>query len=318
MAQPGEPPAPVANAPGPGVRGRSTAAGDPSIFPYGYYDVSGRNQKNDFCQVVRATRTLECDTGNGRFSSQSGLDLGYPRTGRMEDANGDGREDFCRCVGDSPNIRYSCLLSNGGSFSTNQYGLNPPGRTSCDFLNAKAAPAATLPPPPPSFAGTATDDCSGKCTFSGTRCVSGACLLAPGEMWIVTPLAVRVYEGRSCGGRCNTSICISNTDGSDRHCTPNFSFAKGTQGVSDDRGRYRLGVYGGKDNKVVTTEDLLRDGMQIEFVDGTRRIERFPKVGRFDGISAGSLLFKGGLVLRLQGNLFYSITVKLEHYVPGD
>ncbi|MCA9632264.1 MAG: hypothetical protein KC766_31645 [Myxococcales bacterium] len=302
------------------ARGRSTSAGDPSLFPYGYYDVSGRGAKNDFCQVVRSSRTLQCDTGTGTFQSPSNLDLGYSRTGRMEDANGDGREDFCRCVGNSPNVFYACLLSNGNTFASDQYGLKPPGRTNCDFLNKQAAPAATLPPAPPPLAAAPTDDCGGKCDrFAGTRCVSGSCLLAPNEEWVIAPIAVRVYEGRSCGGRCNTSICLSSTDGSDKHCTPSFAFQKGTKGVSDSRGRYRLGVSPGNSGaKVVTTEQLLRDGIRVEFLDGSRVVERFPRVGRFDGISAGDLLFKGGLVLRLQGNLFYSITVSIQHYVVGD
>ncbi|MGE0326110.1 MAG: hypothetical protein AB7K71_01485 [Polyangiaceae bacterium] len=303
------------------ARGRSTTAGDPALFPYGYYDVSGRGAKNDFCQVVRSTRTLQCDTGSSTFQSIANLDLGYNRTGRMEDANGDGKEDFCRCVGDSPNISYACLISNGNSFASDQFGLRPAGRTNCDFLNKQAAPVATLPPAAPPVAAAPTDDCGGKCAkFEGTRCVSGSCLLGPNETWVIAPIAVRVYEGRSCGGRCNTSICLSNTGtGQDKHCTPNFPFEKGSKGVSDNRGRYRLGVFPGDTGaKIVTTEQLLRDGIQVEFLDGSRLVERFPRVARFDGISAGDLLFKGGLVLRLQGNLFYSITVSIKHYVEGD
>ncbi|MEZ4222196.1 MAG: hypothetical protein R3B13_14770 [Polyangiaceae bacterium] len=312
-------PAPVPNA-APAPTGRATGNGDPSLFPFGYYDISGRNQRADFCQVVRATSTIECDTGAQIIRSIPNVDLGHPRTGRMEDANGDGRDDFCRCVGDSPQVFYSCMTSTGNGFSPVQYGLRPPNRTTCDYLNAQQAAAQPLPaappPPPPPVAAAPTDECGGRCNFVGTACSSGSCRLARDQEWAIAPIALRIYEGRSCGGPCRARICISARDGTDKHCSQTIDFHKGT---SDGRGRFKVGVNPISDaTKVVSTEDLLQNGFSVEFWDGARLVERFPVVGRFDGVTASKLLFDGGLVLRLQGHIFYSMTIKLEHHVTGD
>ncbi|MCA9621272.1 MAG: hypothetical protein KC731_19755 [Myxococcales bacterium] len=141
-------PAPVVAATA--TRGKSTSAGDPALFPYGYYDISGRGSKDDFCQVEREGHALSCDTGSVVVRSGANLDLGYPGTGQMEDANGDGKDDFCRCVGDPPTVAYACLVSNGTTFAEDPYGFKPPGRTSCDTLNAQTeAPPEPAPPAPP-------------------------------------------------------------------------------------------------------------------------------------------------------------------------
>ena len=51
------------------------------------------------------------------FNSIRGIDQGYENLPRLlADVNGDNRADFCRFVGDSPNIFLSCNLANASGF----------------------------------------------------------------------------------------------------------------------------------------------------------------------------------------------------------
>ena len=79
------------------------------------------------CVVRNDKGVLECATRSGNKESfllgtvsRGGIDLGYQTNRRfngqsnlrfMADVNADGKADYCRFVGDGPNIRLSCALS---------------------------------------------------------------------------------------------------------------------------------------------------------------------------------------------------------------
>src|SRR4051812_11453060 len=110
---------------------------DPST-PRFLADVNGAGRA-DFCRFVGNLPNvfLACNlakmTDDGfesdqyAFRSDPGiaLDLGYPNLPRfLADVNGDGRADFCRFVGDPPNIFLACDLakkSPGVGFEADQY-----------------------------------------------------------------------------------------------------------------------------------------------------------------------------------------------------
>jgi hypothetical protein len=62
----------------------------------------------------------------GTANSIAGIDdQGYPNLPRqLADVNGDGRADYCRFVGDAPNIFLSCNLATANGFDTHQYTFN--------------------------------------------------------------------------------------------------------------------------------------------------------------------------------------------------
>jgi hypothetical protein len=82
-------------------------------------DVDG-DGRADYCRFVGNAPDifLSCALskpagfGNYDWNSQKGLDRGYDNMPRfMVDADGDGRADFCRFVGNAPDIFLSCALS---------------------------------------------------------------------------------------------------------------------------------------------------------------------------------------------------------------
>src|SRR6185295_13296131 len=96
-------------------------------------DVNG-DGKADYCRFVGIepniflSCALSTGTGFGNYDvnsgqGKSGLDPGYPDMPRlMADVNGDGKADYCRFVGITPNIFLSCALSTGTGFG--QYDFN--------------------------------------------------------------------------------------------------------------------------------------------------------------------------------------------------
>ena len=68
------------------------------------------------------------------------IDEGYPSFRQLADVNGDGVRDYCRLVGDTPNIYLSCQLGmpNGG-YASEPYGFN-----SIKGIDAGFAPAALV------------------------------------------------------------------------------------------------------------------------------------------------------------------------------
>lgn len=94
-------------------------------------DVNGDGH-DDYCRFVGDSPNvfLACDLGtasgfsSNRFNSIQGIDQGYAHFRQLADVNGDGRADYCRFVGSSPNVFLSCNLAGTSSFSTSQYNYN--------------------------------------------------------------------------------------------------------------------------------------------------------------------------------------------------
>ena len=99
-------------------------------------DVDG-DGRADYCRFVGDAPNifLSCNlaTAGGfdfsnqyTFNSIPGLDRGYAHLPRqLADVDGDGRADYCRFVGDAPNIFLSCNLATAGGFDfSNQYTFN--------------------------------------------------------------------------------------------------------------------------------------------------------------------------------------------------
>ena len=105
-----------------------------STLPRFLADVNG-DGRADYCRFVGDAPNifLSCDlaTATGfdsnqySFNSIKGIDQGYSTLPRfLADVNGDGRADYCRFVGDVPNIFLSCDLATASGFDTNQYSFN--------------------------------------------------------------------------------------------------------------------------------------------------------------------------------------------------
>ncbi|MEH1834752.1 MAG: hypothetical protein V7L29_22505 [Nostoc sp.] len=97
-------------------------------------DVNG-DTRADYCRFVGNSPDiyLSCNlatafgfsTNQYGFNSITGIDQGYENLPRfLADVNGDTRADYCRFVGDTPNIYLSCNLAAASGFSTNQYEFN--------------------------------------------------------------------------------------------------------------------------------------------------------------------------------------------------
>jgi pimeloyl-ACP methyl ester carboxylesterase len=103
-------------------------------LPRAFVDVNG-DGRADYCRFVGDTpnifiacilRTSDGSWG-GQYDYKSiiGIDQGYSDRPRgFKDANGDGRADYCRFVGNAPKIFESCNLSTPSGFDSNQYTLN--------------------------------------------------------------------------------------------------------------------------------------------------------------------------------------------------
>lgn len=102
-------------------------------LPRGLVDVSG-DGRADYCRFVGDSPNIfiacAIRTSNGgwegeyNYKSVEGIDQGYGHLPRgFKDANGDGRADYCRFVGDNPNIIQSCNLATPSGFDPNQYTL---------------------------------------------------------------------------------------------------------------------------------------------------------------------------------------------------
>ncbi|MCC5628822.1 hypothetical protein LC613_12280 [Nostoc sphaeroides CHAB 2801] len=97
-------------------------------------DVNG-DKRADYCRFAGNSPNvfLSCNlaTPSGfspyqyEFSSIAGIDQGYENLPRfLADVNGDNRADYCRFVGNSPNVFLSCNLATASGFSLNQYEFN--------------------------------------------------------------------------------------------------------------------------------------------------------------------------------------------------
>lgn len=74
----------------------------------GWADVQGQGAANDFCRLVGGSKelVLACalagtsGESDRNYVSNKGLDPGFKNTWYMKDQDGDGRDDYCRCVQD--------------------------------------------------------------------------------------------------------------------------------------------------------------------------------------------------------------------------
>jgi hypothetical protein len=110
----------------------------PSAVDLGYatgrawVDFNGDGRR-DYCRVggnsngvdSRLQCTLSTGTGFGASIFSGVLDWGYADGREWTDFNGDGRADYCRVVGVSPNLELSCTVSTGTGFGATY--ISPPG-----------------------------------------------------------------------------------------------------------------------------------------------------------------------------------------------
>jgi hypothetical protein len=104
-------------------------------LPRAFVDVNG-DGRTDYCRFVGDLPNLfiACALGSSdgfgeqyAYQSIKGIDKGYnDRPRGFRDANSDGRADYCRFVGDPPNIYESCNLATPSGFDPNQYTLKLP------------------------------------------------------------------------------------------------------------------------------------------------------------------------------------------------
>ncbi|CAG5135136.1 unnamed protein product [Candidula unifasciata] len=120
-----------------------TDLGDPTLFQ-GWADVQGTGAANDYCRVIGRgkRRFMSCNlsgsTGQGHhYVSKLGFEVGYSNTWFMRDMDGDGRDDYCRCVGTPNNSKMICMKAGEHGFygSTiqggNQHTFALPGSEDC-------------------------------------------------------------------------------------------------------------------------------------------------------------------------------------------
>ncbi|RUS74908.1 hypothetical protein EGW08_017324 [Elysia chlorotica] len=96
--------------------------GDPQLFQ-GWVDVQGTGAANDYCRVVgKAKRKfLSCQLA-GRaaqihhYVSKLGFTPGLPGTWFMRDMDADGRDDYCRCVGNLDKSQVTCMKAGERGF----------------------------------------------------------------------------------------------------------------------------------------------------------------------------------------------------------
>ncbi|BFZ17723.1 hypothetical protein BsWGS_20762 [Bradybaena similaris] len=117
--------------------------GDPALFQ-GWADVQGTGAANDYCRVIGRgkRRFMSCNlsgtTGQGHhYVSKLGFEVGYVNTWFMRDMDGDGRDDYCRCVGTPSKSKMTCMKAGEHGFygSTVQGGqqhtFSLPGSEDC-------------------------------------------------------------------------------------------------------------------------------------------------------------------------------------------
>ncbi|XP_072049783.1 uncharacterized protein [Amphiura filiformis] len=119
--------------------------GVPYLFS-GWVDVQGQGAANDFCRVVRNSirSFLSCSLAGSEghseynYNSPNALidefEPGHMDTWYMKDEDGDGRDDYCRCVGNIPDTYVSCMKAGPEGFD-GHYDFTPKGTTQpCHFI----------------------------------------------------------------------------------------------------------------------------------------------------------------------------------------
>ncbi|XP_072048568.1 uncharacterized protein [Amphiura filiformis] len=125
----------------------------------GWADVQGQGASNDYCRVVvdGAQEYLSCalagTEGESEFNfnsanaSQVWMDVGHKETWYMKDEDGDGKDDYCRCVGERSQTFVSCMKAGRTGF-IGIYDFTPPNaEPNCH--NRKVNPYFGVPLPPP-------------------------------------------------------------------------------------------------------------------------------------------------------------------------
>lgn len=99
-----------------------TDLGDPMYFQ-GWADVQGTGAANDYCRVIGKgkRRFLACALAGTRgqghqYVSKLGFDSGHNATWFMRDVDNDGRDDYCRCVGETSVSRVVCMKAGEKGF----------------------------------------------------------------------------------------------------------------------------------------------------------------------------------------------------------
>ncbi|XP_076460812.1 uncharacterized protein LOC143293611 [Babylonia areolata] len=96
--------------------------GDPTYFQ-GWADVQGTGAANDYCRVIGKgkRRFLSCALAGTRgqdhqYVSKLGFEPGHPGTWFMRDVDSDGRDDYCRCMGETSTSRVVCMKAGEKGF----------------------------------------------------------------------------------------------------------------------------------------------------------------------------------------------------------
>ncbi|XP_072048460.1 uncharacterized protein [Amphiura filiformis] len=96
----------------------------------GWADVQGQGASNDYCRIVGLSNGgqlhLSCalagTKGDSEYNYNSPdagyewIDIGYTDTWYMKDEDGDGKDDYCRCVGRRPDTYVSCMKAGDTGF----------------------------------------------------------------------------------------------------------------------------------------------------------------------------------------------------------
>ncbi|XP_069122689.1 uncharacterized protein [Argopecten irradians] len=110
----------------------------------GWADVQGTGAANDYCRVIGKGKKqfLACALAGSsgqdhHYVSKMGLNAGLRNTWYMRDADNDGRDDYCRCVGNSTMSRISCMKAESNGFRSSplvggsQYSFDLIGSDGC-------------------------------------------------------------------------------------------------------------------------------------------------------------------------------------------
>ncbi|XP_072048566.1 uncharacterized protein [Amphiura filiformis] len=135
-----------------------TYLGEDCYF-WGWADVQGQGASNDYCRVVTdgGQEYLSCalagTEGESEFNynsanaSQVWMDVGHKETWYMKDEDGDGKDDYCRCIGELSETFISCMKAGSTGF-IGIYDFTP-SNAEPNCHNRKVNPYLGVPLPPP-------------------------------------------------------------------------------------------------------------------------------------------------------------------------
>ena len=104
--------------------------GSPDLYR-SFCKLSENKNIKDFCKITKNKLTnnynLECNTiDNNKKFNISNIDIGYNNSQYMKDEDGNGYDNFCRCVGESFNSNVSCFKTTKDGFGDEFTPLNKP------------------------------------------------------------------------------------------------------------------------------------------------------------------------------------------------